>query len=72
MTTVSAAIKMSHRTKPIKSLDRIMHDIHNNLHVIRMETELRIIDPTTDEASDRIFAAIETIDNLLSELRECF
>ena len=65
---VAKAIKQARTTKLGNSIDVIIHDIHNNLQVIKMETELSLIDPQTAQRTDRIFGAVGSIHRLLGDL----
>jgi len=53
-----------------ENMNRIIHEIQNNLQVIRMEAELGAVGCTSDKESDRIARAVEKIDILLAELRQ--
>ena len=58
-------------TGTLEVIDRIVHDIQNNLHVIRMEAELRLMDPNPQRGLQCASNATQNIERLLTEVRKC-
>jgi len=56
----------------LEVVDQLIHDIQNNLQVIRMEAELSLIEQAARPESHCAFAAAENIEKLLDELRKWF
>ena len=55
----------------IQRLERLLHDIQNNLQVIRMEAEL-LKEPTSEQVPQCVLDATQDIEKLLEEVRQQF
>ena len=53
-------------------IDRLLHEIQNNLQVIRMEAELWLIDGTSKREPRGAFDAAQNIERVLGEMRQYF
>ena len=56
----------------LEILDRLIHDIQNNLQVIRMEAELSVMEQAARRQPRCAFAAAENIEKLVEELKHWF
>jgi D-aminopeptidase len=64
-------IEEAKQTGTLEVIDRIVHDIQNNLQVIRMEAELRLIDPNPQRELKCASNATRNIERLITEVRKC-
>ena len=56
----------------LEIVDRLIHEIQNNLQVIRMEAELSAMEDITARRFQCAFDATQNIERLLGEMREWF
>ena len=65
--------KIDQREKDtIEVIDLLVQEIQNNLQVMRMEAELRLMEPKIKRGFQCAFDAAENIERLLGEVRQCF
>jgi hypothetical protein len=56
----------------LEILDRLIHDIQNNLQVIRMEAELSVMEQAAKPQGRCAFTAAENIEKLVEEVKKWF
>ena len=62
----------SEDTDNLEIIDQLIHDIQNNLQVIRMEAELSVLEQAARPQAHCAFAAAQNIEKLVKELRKWF
>jgi hypothetical protein len=73
MTTTlqSTSVTEAQTIGPVEIVERIIHEIQNNLQVIRMEAELKGIEPS-ERGHQCAFSAAQNIESLLDQVRQYF
>jgi hypothetical protein len=70
-TTQTSSLFDAHSTDAV-DIERIIHEIQNNLQVIRMEADLKGIEPKTQPRHECAFDAAQNIEELLELVRRYF
>ena len=58
--------------KDMTVIDRLVHEIQNDLHVISMEAELQLTGERSKREPQCAFVAAQNIERLLGEVRQYF